>query len=62
MRVFGKPPQRGDPAIGYMPQTRTVLPDLRMRGFDFIASSVNGERWGVPLLGRRRAPHDRGDA
>jgi zinc/manganese transport system ATP-binding protein len=51
IRVFGKSPQRGDPTIGYLPQIRTVLPDLRIRGFDFIASSVYGERWGVPLLG-----------
>jgi len=29
---------------------RTVLPDLRVRGFDVIASSVNGERWGLPTL------------
>jgi len=27
-----------------------VLPDLRVRGFDLIASSVRGERWGLPLL------------
>ena len=29
---------------------RTVLPDLRVRGRDFIASSLNGERWGLPSL------------
>jgi len=52
VRVFGQAPQRGNPAIGYVPQTRTLLPDLRVRGFDFIASSVHGERWGVPTLGR----------
>jgi zinc/manganese transport system ATP-binding protein len=33
------------------------LPDLRVRGRDFIASSLNGERWGLPSLSR----HD-GDA
>jgi zinc/manganese transport system ATP-binding protein len=52
IRVFGKPPRRGDPLIGYLPQVRTVVPDLRIRGFDFIASSVHGERWGVPSLTR----------
>jgi zinc/manganese transport system ATP-binding protein len=25
-----------------------VLPDLRLRGRDFIAASLNGERWGLP--------------
>jgi zinc/manganese transport system ATP-binding protein len=52
IRVFGRAPQRGDRHIGYLPQVRTVLPDLRVRGFDFIASSVHGERWGVPSLSR----------
>jgi zinc/manganese transport system ATP-binding protein len=50
VRVFGRAPRRGDPEIGYLPQVRTVLPDLRLRGFDFIASSVHGERWGLPSL------------
>jgi len=52
IRVFGRPPRRGDADIGYLPQVRTVLPDLRVRGLDFIASSVRGERWGVPSLSR----------
>jgi zinc/manganese transport system ATP-binding protein len=52
IRLFGAPPRRGDPEIGYLPQVRTVLPDLRVRGRDFIASCVRGERWGVPRLSR----------
>ncbi len=52
IRVFGRSPRRGDADIGYLPQVRTVLPDLRVRGFDFIASSVHGERWGLPSLNR----------
>jgi len=48
VRVFGRQPERGDRAIGYLPQLRTVLPDLRVRGLDFIASSMHGERWGLP--------------
>jgi zinc/manganese transport system ATP-binding protein len=55
LRVFGRAPQRGDRGIGYLPQVRTVLPDLRVRGLDFIGSSLHGERWGLPQLGR----HDR---
>lgn len=52
LRVLGRAPKRGDPYIGYLPQVRTVVPDLRVRGFDFIASSIRGERWGVPSLTR----------
>ena len=43
-------PERGDRQIGYLPQLRTVLPDLRVRGLDFIGSSLHGERWGLPSL------------
>jgi len=50
LRVFGALPARGNPAIGYLPQLRTVLPDLRVRGLDYIASSLHGERWGLPSL------------
>lgn len=53
IRVFGNSPQRGDHAIGYLPQVRTVLPDLRVRGLDFIGSSLHGERWGLPSLTRQ---------
>jgi zinc/manganese transport system ATP-binding protein len=56
LRVFGRAPQRGDRGIGYLPQVRTVLPDLRVRGLDFIGSSLHGERWGLPSLSR----YDRG--
>jgi zinc/manganese transport system ATP-binding protein len=50
IRVFGRSPQRGDAAIGYVPQVRTVLPELRMRGLDVVASCLHGERWGVPTI------------
>jgi zinc/manganese transport system ATP-binding protein len=50
LHVFGRSPRRGDAAIGYLPQVRTMLPDLRVRGLDFIASSLHGERWGLPHL------------
>ena len=49
IRVFGGPPDGR--AIGYMPQKRASLADLRMRAWDFIASAVHGERWGVPVIG-----------
>ena len=53
LRVFVRTPQCGDRTIGYLPQIRTVLPDLRIRGLDFIGSSLHGERWGLPSLTRQ---------
>jgi zinc/manganese transport system ATP-binding protein len=52
LSVFGRAPKRGDATIGYLPQVRTVLPDLHIRGLAFIASSLNGECWGMPSLKR----------
>jgi zinc/manganese transport system ATP-binding protein len=52
LNVFGRAPQCGDAGIGYLPQLRTVLPDLRVRGLDYIASSMHGERWGLPSVSR----------
>jgi zinc/manganese transport system ATP-binding protein len=52
VRVFGRPPKRGDARIGYVPQVRSVQPETRMRGFDVVASCLNGERWGLPTLAR----------
>jgi zinc/manganese transport system ATP-binding protein len=50
VRVFGRAPTRGDGQIGYVPQVRSVLPELRMRGLDVIASCLNGQRWGLPIF------------
>jgi zinc/manganese transport system ATP-binding protein len=52
VRVLGRSPVRGNPEIGYLPQVRTVMPELGMRGLDFIASSVKGERWGLSITTR----------
>lgn len=52
IRVLGRPVARGNPAIGYMPQVRGALDHLHLSGWDFVASGVNGHRWGVPLFGR----------
>jgi zinc/manganese transport system ATP-binding protein len=52
LRVFGHTPRQGNAKIGYLPQLRTVVPDLRVRGVDFIGSSLNGYRFGLPSLTR----------
>lgn len=52
IRVLGRPAMRGNPAVGYMPQSRGALDHLRLTGWDFVASGMTGHRWGVPLLDR----------
>ncbi len=48
IRVLGEPARRGNPAVGYMPQHRHTTASLRLSGWDFVASAVNGHRWGLP--------------
>jgi zinc/manganese transport system ATP-binding protein len=53
IRVFGASPRRGNRAAGYLPQQRAAVADLPLRAFDFVASALDGECWGLPLIGRR---------
>src|SRR5579863_383976 len=52
IEVLGRPATRGNPAIGYMPQVRAGAPALRLSGWDFVASVVNGHRLGLPIAGQ----------
>ncbi|HYB11286.1 MAG TPA: ATP-binding cassette domain-containing protein [Alphaproteobacteria bacterium] len=51
LRVFGEHPSRGNRGAGYLPQQRAQVADLRLLGWDFVASALHGERWGLPILG-----------
>ncbi|HEY3912259.1 MAG TPA: ATP-binding cassette domain-containing protein [Stellaceae bacterium] len=53
IRVLGATPRRGNRAAGYLPQQRAAIGDLPLRAWDFVASALDGERWGLPLIGRR---------
>jgi zinc/manganese transport system ATP-binding protein len=50
--VFGEPARCGNRAIGYLPQVRTLQPELRLSGREFVASSIDGERFGLPFIGQ----------
>ncbi len=49
IRILGGPAQRGNPAIGYMPQARSFLTGLRLSGREFVASAGGGYRLGLPM-------------
>lgn len=54
--VLGAPATRGNPSVGYMPQTRGIVSTAGLSGWDFVAAAVDGHRWGLPILdaaGRR---------
>jgi zinc/manganese transport system ATP-binding protein len=56
VQVLGSPPRSGNPAIGYVPQRRSLDPDLAVRGRDLVALGLDGHRWGfaLPTPARRR--------
>jgi zinc/manganese transport system ATP-binding protein len=47
--VFGAPVRRGNPAIGYMPQTRAQSLGQNISGFDVLANAATGARFGLPF-------------
>jgi zinc/manganese transport system ATP-binding protein len=48
--VLGEPATRGNIRIGYMPQNRGAMSHLRLTGFDVVASSAIGARFGFVRL------------
>jgi len=53
VRVAGRAPRRGSSAIGYVPQQKTLEPDLPLRGRDLVGLGLDGHRLGVGWRGRR---------
>jgi zinc/manganese transport system ATP-binding protein len=51
--VFGRPPGRANHEIGYLPQRRSFDASLRVRGLDVVRLGLDGDRWGLPVPGRR---------
>ena len=54
VEVLGGQPRRGRRSVGYVPQRRTLDPDLGVRARDLVGLGVDGDRWGVPLAGSAR--------
>ena len=47
IEVLGRPPQRGDPGIGYVPQHSSFDTELPFRGRDLVRLGIDGHRWGI---------------
>lgn len=54
VRVLGRVPSRGNRAIGYVPQHRTLEADLALRARDIVGFGLDGDRWGIGFPSRRR--------
>jgi zinc/manganese transport system ATP-binding protein len=55
VRLLGRPPGQANHEIGYLPQRRSFDASLRVRGLDVVRLGLDGDRWGLPLPGRRSA-------
>jgi zinc/manganese transport system ATP-binding protein len=53
VRVLGKPAGQANHQVGYLPQRRSFDATLRVRGVDVVRLGLDGDRWGLPLPGRR---------
>ena len=53
VRIAGRPPRRGSPSIGYVPQQKALDPDLPLRGRDLVGLGLDGHRLGIGFRGRR---------
>jgi zinc/manganese transport system ATP-binding protein len=57
LRVAGRPPGRGNRAVGYVPQQKSMDAATPLRARDLVAMGLDGHRWGLPHHGpgdRRR--------
>jgi len=54
VRVLGSAPRRGNEAIGYVPQHRTLEANLALRARDVVGFGLDGNRWGIGLPSRNR--------
>jgi zinc/manganese transport system ATP-binding protein len=57
LSVLGRAPGRGNPAIGYVPQRRSLTSDLALRGYDLVLLGLIGHKWGFgpATVAERRA-------
>jgi len=59
LEVFGMPPQRGNPRIGYVPQRRPINSELRIEALELVRLGINGDRWGISLPAQAQTERQR---
>ncbi len=52
LSIFGEPPRRGNPRIGYVPQRHTIDYETHVRCFELVRLGASGHRWGFPIPSR----------
>ena len=49
LKMFGAPPRRGNPRIGYVPQRHTIDTDTSVECLELVRLGLSGTRWGLGL-------------
>jgi zinc/manganese transport system ATP-binding protein len=52
LTVAGRPPGKGNRAVGYVPQQKSMDAATPLRARDLVAMGLDGHRWGLPHHGR----------
>jgi zinc/manganese transport system ATP-binding protein len=46
VKVFGEPPKRGNPRIGYVPQRHVIDSETNIEAIELVRLGASGKRWG----------------
>ena len=49
LMVFGRPPQRGNPRIGYVPQHRTIDSETKIEAIEYVRLGTYANKWGFSM-------------
>jgi zinc/manganese transport system ATP-binding protein len=52
LRLAGQPPGKGNRAVGYVPQQKSMDAVTPLRARDLVAMGIDGHHWGLPHRGR----------
>lgn len=55
LSIFGKPPSRGNPSIGYVPQRHHIDSENGIEAIELVRFGFIGSRWGLGAPGEGRA-------
>jgi zinc/manganese transport system ATP-binding protein len=46
IKIFGKPPKRGNPQIGYVPQRHVIDSETNVEAIELVRLGLSGKQWG----------------
>ena len=46
IKIFGAPPRRGNPKIGYVPQRHVIDSETNIEALELVRLALSGKRWG----------------